>query len=166
MLGLGPGVNGFQLGDRVVSNGPHAEVVAVPQNLCALIPDDVTDLFCCFYCSCIYRVAGYSSRPTYTLGESFLVSGLGLIGLLTSQLLIAHGCKVFGVDPDIAKCELAETFGIKVLNLVDGVDPVSWCFEHTGGKGVDGALITASTSSSQPLHVAAQSCRQRGRIVL
>ena len=62
---------------------------------------------------------------------------------------------VFGVDPDIAKCELAETFGIKVLNLVDGVDPVSGVFEHTGGMS-DGALITASTSSSQPLHVAAQ----------
>ena len=165
VVGLGPGVNGFQLGDRVVSNGPHAEVVAVPQNLCALIPDDVTDDSAAFTVLASIGLQGLRlAQPT--LGESFLVSGLGLIGLLTSQLLIAHGCKVFGVDPDIAKCELAETFVIKVLNLVDGVDPVSWCFEHTGGKGVDGALITASTSSSQPLHVAAQSCRQRGRIVL
>jgi predicted dehydrogenase len=101
-----------------------------------------------------------------TLGETFLVSGLGLIGLLTSQLLVAQGCRVLGLDPDSAKCALAASLGISALDISSGTDPVAWCLEHTGGIGVDGVLITAATSSSEPVHVAAQACRQRGRIVL
>ena len=101
-----------------------------------------------------------------SLGETFVVSGLGLIGLLTSQLLLAQGCCVLGLDPDPAKCALAEELGVVALNLASGADPVAWCLEQTDGIGVDGALITAATSSSEPVHVAAQACRQRGRIVL
>jgi predicted dehydrogenase len=101
-----------------------------------------------------------------TLGETFVVSGLGLIGLLTAQLLVAQGCRVLGLDPDPAQCALAESLGITALHLASGVDPVAWCMEHTSGLGVDGVLITAATSSSEPVHVAAQACRQRGRIVL
>ncbi|QNI75243.1 bi-domain-containing oxidoreductase [Synechococcus sp. MVIR-18-1] len=94
------------------------------------------------------------------------MSGLGLIGLLTAQLLQAQGCRVLGLDPDSSKCDLAEGLGVKALNLRSGTDPVAWCLEHTDGIGVDGVLITAATSSSEPMHLAAQSCRQRGRIVL
>ena len=90
----------------------------------------------------------------------------GPIGLLTSQLLAAQGCRVLGLDPDPAKCALAENLGLTVLNLSSGVDPLAWCLEQTGGCGVDGVLITAATSSSEPVHLAAQVCRQRGRIVL
>ena len=83
-----------------------------------------------------------------------------------AQLLGAQGCHVLGLDPDPSKCLMAEAIGIKTLNLSSGVDPVAWCLEQTEGVGVDGVLITAATSSSEPVHVAAQSCRQRGRIVL
>ena len=98
--------------------------------------------------------------------ETFVVGGLGLIGLLTGQLLAAQGCRVLGIDPDSSKCALAESLGITALHLANGVDPVGWCLEHTAGIGVDGVLITAATPSSEPVHVAAQVCRQRARIVL
>ena len=163
---VGEGVSGFQLGDRVASNGPHAELVAVPQHLCAVIPDDVCDESACFTVLGSIGLQGIRlANPT--LGETFVVSGLGLIGILSAQLLAAQGCRVLGIDPDPVKCDLAHKLGISVLNLVPGgIDPVAWCMEQTGGIGVDGVLITAATSSSEPVHFAAQSCRQRGRIVL
>ena len=96
--------------------------------------------------------------------ETFVVSGLGLIGLLTSQLLLAN--VVLGIDPDPMKCSLAESLGVSSFNLSSGCDPLVWCLSKTSGIGVDAVLVTAATSSSDPLHLAAQACRQRGRIVL
>ena len=85
-----------------------------------------------------------------------MVSGLGSIGLLTSQLLQAHGCRVLGLDPDPQKCDLAASLGIQSFNPSCGADPVSWCHSNTNGLGVDGVIITAATSSSQPVNQAAQ----------
>ena len=165
VLAVGSGVVGFQVGDRVASNGPHAELVAVPQHLCASIPAAVSAEAAAFTVLASIGLQGIRlANPT--LGETFVVSGLGLIGLLTGQLLAAQGCRVLGLDPDPTKCALAETLGITALHLASTVDPVAWCLEHTAGIGVDGVLITAATSSSEPVHVAAQACRQRGRIVL
>jgi predicted dehydrogenase/threonine dehydrogenase-like Zn-dependent dehydrogenase len=165
VVGVGSGVVGFQVGDRVASNAPHAELVAVPRYLCAPIPAEVSNEAAAFTVLASIGLQGIRlSNPT--LGETFVVSGLGLIGLLTGQLLAAQGCRVLGLDPDPTKCALAETLGITALHLTSGVDPVAWCLEHTAGIGVDGVLITAATSSSEPVHVAAQACRQRGRIVL
>ena len=165
VVAVGVGVSGFQVGDRVASNGPHAEIVTVPQHLCAPISAGVSDEAAAFTVLASIGLQGIRlAQPT--LGETFVVSGLGLIGLLTAQLLTAHGCRVLGLDPDPAKCALAQELGVAALNLSLGVDPVAWCLEQTGGTGVDGVLITAATSSSEPVHVAAQACRQRGRIVL
>ena len=165
VVAVGSGVVGFQVGDRVASNGPHAELVAVPQHLCAPIPAAVSDEAATFTVLASIGLQGIRlANPT--LGETFVVSGLGLIGLLTGQLLAAQGCRVLGLDPDPSKCALAETLGITALHLVSGVDPLAWCLEHTSGIGVDGVLITAATASSEPVHLAAQACRQRGRIVL
>ncbi len=165
VVAVGSGVVGFQVGDRVASNGPHAELVAVPQRLCALIPAGVSDEAAAFTVLASIGLQGIRlANPT--LGETFVLSGLGLIGLLTGQLLTAQGCRVLGLDPDRSKCALAETLGITALHFASGVDPVAWCLAHTAGIGVDGVLITAATSSSEPVHVAAQACRQRGRIVL
>ena len=165
VVAVGSGVVGFNVGDRVASNGPHAELVAVPQHLCAHIPAEVGDEGASFTVLSAIGLQGIRlAQPS--LGETFVVSGLGLIGLLTSQLLTAQGCRVLGLDPDPSKCSLAEELGVTVLNLSSGIDPVAWCLEQTSGIGVDGVLITAATSSSEPVHVAAQACRQRGRIVL
>ena len=162
---VGSDVIGFKVGDRVVSNSPHSEFVVSYPHLCSLIPADVSDESASFTVLGSIGLQGIRLiQPT--LGETFLVSGLGLIGLLTAQLLTAHGCRVLGIDPDPIKCDLAERLSIKCLNLSTGVDPVAWCLQQTEGIGVDGAVITAATSSTEPIHVAARACRQRGRIVL
>lgn len=162
---VGEGVNGFQVGDRVVSNGPHAEVVCVPKNLCAKIPDQVDDETAAF--SVIASIALQGVRLVQpTLGERIAVIGLGLVGLLTVQILRAHGCRVLGIDFDPNKLNLAETFGAETVNLSAGVDPVAAGTSFSSGRGIDGVLITAATDSNDPVRQAAQMCRKRGRIVL
>ena len=165
VIDVGEDVNGFNIGDRVVSNGSHAEIVCIPQNLCALIPDEVSDEQAVFTILSSIGLQGIRlANPT--LGETFLVSGLGLIGLLTCQLLIAQGCKVLGIDPDESRCKLAESLGINIYNSNNTSNEVQWCLEETSNQGVDGAIITASTSSNLPLDIAAKACRKRGRIIL
>lgn len=162
---LGEGAIGFQVGDRVISNGKHAEVVSVPTNLCAKVPDGVPDDEAAF--TVLGAVALQGVRLIQpTLGETVVVTGLGLVGLLTVQLLRAHGCRVLGVDFDETKLKLARGFGAEVVNLADGQDPVEVANLYSRGRGVDAVIVTASTKSSQPIHQAALMCRKRGRIVL
>jgi predicted dehydrogenase/threonine dehydrogenase-like Zn-dependent dehydrogenase len=162
---VGSGVDGFKVGDRVVSNGPHADVVRVPVNLCARIPEEVADESAAFVVVASIGLQGIRlARPT--LGEAFVVTGAGLIGLLTVQLLRAHGCRVLAIDFDESKLALAKQFGAQTCNPRAGEDPVSTGMAFSRGQGVDGVIITASTSSSDPVRQAAQMCRKRGRIVL
>ena len=101
-----------------------------------------------------------------TLGEAVVVTGLGLIGLMTVQLLRAHGCRVLGIDLDPRKLELAQRFGAEVVDIARGQDPVAAAEAFSRGRGADAVIITASTKSNEPVHQAALMCRQRGRIVL
>lgn len=156
---------GFKEGDRVASNGKHAELVCVPYNLCAKIPDNVSDESASFTVLGAIALQGIRlAQPT--LGETFVVTGLGLIGLLTVQLLKAQGCRVLGIDFDSRKCELARQFGAQTADLSKNEDPLAFAEDFSRGRGVDGVLITASTKSNEPVHQAAQMCRKRGRIVL
>lgn len=165
VLEVGAGVTEFQVGDRVVSNGPHAEAVSVPENLCAKIPEGVADEDAAFTVVGAIGLQGIRlAQPT--LGEAFVVTGLGIIGLVTVQLLRAHGCRVMGIDFDPAKLELARQFGAETVDLSRGEGPVEAAQAFSRGRGVDGVLITASTKSSEPIHQAALMCRKRGRIVL
>jgi len=162
---VGQGVSDYKPGDRVVSNGPHADVVRVPKNLCAKIPDEVSDETASFTVLAAIGLQGIRlARPT--LGEAFVVTGVGLIGLLTVQLLRAHGCRVLAIDFDDGKLELARQFGAQTCNPGAGQDPVAAGVALSRGAGVDGVIITASTKSSDPVSQAAHMCRQRGRIVL
>ncbi len=165
-VGAGPaGAGGWAVGDRVVSNGPHADLVRVPFNLCARIPDGVDDESAAFTVLASIGLQGMRlAQPT--LGESFVVTGVGLIGLLTVQLLRAQGCRVLAIDLDPAKLALAAGFGAVVCNPSQGDDPVAAGLAFSGGRGVDGVIITASTASSDPVSQAARMSRQRGRIVL
>ena len=156
---------GFAAGDRVVSNGPHAEVVAVPVNLCARIPAAVSDDAAAFTVIGAIGLQGVRLAAP-TLGESFVVTGLGLIGLMTVQLLRANGCRVLGIDPDPARTALARGFGATTVELGQGEDPLTAAAAFTSGRGVDGVLITAATRSDEPVSQAARMCRKRGRIVL
>lgn len=165
VLEVGKGVTGFEVGDRVVSNGKHAEVVCVPKNLCARIPDDVSDESSVFTVICAIALQGIRlANPT--IGETVVVTGLGLIGLVTVQLLKANGCRVLGIDVDPVKINMARQMGAEAINIGQGADPVQAAMAVSRGRGVDAVLITASTKSSEPMHQAAQMCRKRGRIVL
>ncbi|WP_151964437.1 bi-domain-containing oxidoreductase [Acinetobacter oleivorans] len=162
---VGTGVEGFQVGDRVVSNGPHADMVKVPKNLCAKIPDNVDDESASFAVVASIGLQGIRlAQPT--LGESFVVTGAGLIGLLTIQMLRANGCRVLAIDFDQSKLELAKKFGAEVCNPGKGEDPVAAGLAFSRGVGVDGVIITASTKVSDPVTQAARMSRKRGRIIL
>ncbi len=153
------------VGDRVVSNGKHAEYVSVPKNLCVKIPDSVDDESAAFTVIGAIALQGIRLiKPT--LGETVVVTGLGLIGLVAVQLLRAHGCRVLGIDFDAEKVALAKQLGAEVVNLSAGQDPLAIAEQYSRGRGVDAVLITASTKSNDPIHQAALMSRQRGRIVL
>ncbi|MEP9373752.1 bi-domain-containing oxidoreductase [Mesorhizobium sp. KR1-2] len=159
------GVAGFGPGERVVSNGKHAEVVSVPLNLCAKVPDAVSDDEAAF--TVLGAIALQGIRLVQpTLGEAVVVTGLGLIGLLAVQLLRAHGCRVLGIDLDPARLRLAESFGAETVDLSAGVDPVAAALAFSRGRGVDAVIIAASTRSSEPVHQAALMSRKHGRVVL
>lgn len=162
---VGAGISGFSVGDRVASNGPHAEVVRVPVNLCARVPDVVPDEHASF--TVLGAIALQGIRLVQpNLGDVIVVTGLGLIGLVTVQLLRAHGCRVLGIDYDPAKLALARQFGAETVDLSVGQDPIAAAMAFSRGRGVDAVLVTAATQSNEPMHQAAQMCRQRGRIVL
>lgn len=159
------GNTGYKVGTRVVSNGHHAEVVRVPQNLCAAIPDNVDNDTAAFTVLAAIAMQGVRiANPT--IGESVVVTGLGLIGLITVQILRANGCRVLGVDFDTSKCELASEFGAEVVDLSKNEDVLAKSNEFSRGRGVDAVIITASTKSNEPVSQAATMCRKRGRIVL
>lgn len=162
---VGAGVEGYSEGDRVLSNGPHADVVKVPKNLCAKIPCGVSDEAASFTVVASIGLQGIRlAKPT--LGECVVVTGVGLIGLLTVQLLRAQGCRVMAIDFDQSKLDLAAQFGAETCNPGKGEDPIAAGISFSRGNGVDAVIITASTKSNDPVTDAARMSRKRGRIVL
>lgn len=161
---VGSAVTGYKVGDLVASNGSHAEVVCVPQNLCARVPENVSPEQATFTVLGAIGLQGIRlAKPT--LGEKFVVYGAGLIGLVTVQLLRASGCEVLAVDLADKRLEMAQSFGAQVCNG-GKADPVAVAGSWTEGTGVDGVIITASAKSDEIVHQSAEMCRKRGRIVL
>lgn len=162
---VGSGIDTFRPGDRVVSNGPHAEMVSVPRNLCARIPSSVTDEEAAFTVIGAIALQGIRlAEPT--LGECFAVTGLGLVGLLTVQILHANGCRVIAIDTDPEKTAIARQFGAETVDIGKGEDPVEAALAFSRQRGVDGVLLTLATTDSKPVSQAANMARKRGRIVL
>jgi predicted dehydrogenase/threonine dehydrogenase-like Zn-dependent dehydrogenase len=165
VVALGAGVTAFAVGDRVACNGKHAEMVTVPVNLCARVPDTVCDEEAAFTVVGAIALQGIRlAQPT--LGECVVVTGLGLIGQIAVQLLRANGCRVLGIDFDPVKLALARSFGAETVDLSAGDDPIAAAERFSRGHGVDAVILTAATASSEPVHQAAVMCRKRGRIVL
>lgn len=165
VIEVGAGVTEFAVGDRVASNGPHADIVRVPRLLCAKIPDNVTDEEAAFTVVASIGLQGIRLiQPT--IGEAVVVTGAGLVGLLTVQLLRSAGCRVLAIDFDESKLAIARSLGAETCNPGRGADPVAAGLALSRGAGVDGVIITASTDSSDPVAQAANMCRKRGRIVL
>ena len=165
VIKVGNGVTEFNIGDRVVSNGNHAEFVCVPKNLAAKIPDNVTDEEAAFAVIGAIGLQGIRLlNPTF--GETIVVVGLGLIGLITAELLKANGCNVIGFDFDAQKIAIAKEKGITAMNPSDGTDQVKFVESITNGIGADGVIITASNKSDEIISQSARMCRKRGRVVL
>lgn len=165
VIAVGNGVKGISIGDRVASNGPHAEFVCVPQNLVAHIPANVSDEAATFTVIGAIGLQGIRLCDP-KLGETIVVVGLGLIGLITAELLVANGCRVIGIDPDPVKIELAKKKGIIAISPAEGNDPVKFVQSATDGTGADGVIITASAKTDEIIAQAAKMSRKRGRIIL
>ncbi|MCE6988977.1 bi-domain-containing oxidoreductase [Dyadobacter sp. CY323] len=164
VIAIGEGVQSFRIGDRVVSNGPHAGVVCVPVNLAAKIPSNVTYEDASFTVVAAIGLQGIRLLGPQ-MGDTVVVIGLGLIGLLTAELLTINGCRVIGIEPDPHKRYIAAEKGITVFdpsheNLETTIN------ESTNGIGADGVLITAASESNGIISLAARISRKRGKVVL
>ena len=165
VISVGTGVTDFKVGDRVASNGQHAEFVSIPQNLAAHIPDNISDDEAAFTVIGSIGLQGIRLLNP-TMGETVVVIGLGLIGLLSAEMLVANGCKVIGYDLDDSKVEIANSKGITAFNPLKGNDPVKFVNNETNNIGADAVLITASAKTHEIISQAANMSRKRGRIVL
>lgn len=164
---VGSDAGDFRVGDRVACAGvgyaSHAEVLSAPKNLCVRLPENVS------YDSAAFGTLGAIALQgvrlaELTLGESVVVIGLGLIGQITVQLLKANGCRVFGIDLDANKIELAKQFGTEAGCAPDD-DAKRRVMEWSRGHGADAVLITAATSSNQPVELAGEISRAKGTVV-
>jgi polar amino acid transport system substrate-binding protein len=158
----------FMPGDRVAVGGAglanHAQILAIPKNLAVKIPDDVTYEDAAY--ATVGSIAMQGIRQTEPqIGESVAVIGLGLIGQITVQLLKANGCRVIGMDIDESLFETARKFGCdEVINSSkDNKDTIN---AFTRGVGCDSVIITAGTSSNQPIELALDICRKKGKVVI
>ena len=147
----GKGVSDFHTGDRVVSNGNHAEYVVVNQNLCTRIPDN-TDIKEASF-TVLGSIALHGLRLSETsLGSKVVVIGLGIIGQLVCRLAEAQGSEVIGIDPDTKRTDLSANFYTSV--------------EEANMTNVDSVIITAATSSNEPIEVATKIARNKAKIVV
>jgi predicted dehydrogenase/threonine dehydrogenase-like Zn-dependent dehydrogenase len=166
VIEVGRNISGFAVGDRVACGGAslanHAEINAVPKNLTVPIPAGVDDEDASFVTLGAIALQGLRQAAP-TLGEGIVVMGLGLIGLLTVQLLKANGCRVLGFDPNPERAALARALG---ADLVVSSDLGTAVAGFTGGQGADVVIITAATKSNEPINKAAEVSRLKGRIVV
>ncbi len=158
-------IDDFSVGDRVISNGYHAEFVTSKKNLCAKVPKNVADEEACFTVMGAISLQGIRLASPL-IGESVGVIGLGILGLLAVQILKAHGCNVIAIDPDKKRLDLAKKLGADIVNANDSNAVLARSDQFSKGVGLDVVLITASTSSNSPIKNAAKIARKRGRIVL
>lgn len=168
VIQVGDGVTGLREGDRVACAGvgyaSHAEVLSVPKNLCVRLPENLDFDAAAFGTLGAIALQGVRlAEPT--LGESVVVIGLGLVGQLAVQLLKANGCRVFGIDVDTNKIELAQQTGADTGCAPDN-DAKARVLAWSRGRGADAVLITAATESNQPIELAGEISRQKGRVIV
>jgi predicted dehydrogenase/threonine dehydrogenase-like Zn-dependent dehydrogenase len=168
VIAVGSGAQEFRVGERVACAGAgyasHAEVIFVPKNLCAKVPEAVSLEAACY--ATVGAIALHGVRQAEVqLGEAVAVIGLGLVGQLTVQLLKANACQVLGIDIDPAACQLAKRSGADAV--AQGVlSARAACEVMTEGRGADCVIITAATKSSQPIELAGELARDRARVVV
>jgi polar amino acid transport system substrate-binding protein len=175
VMGVGDDVRQFRPGERVACAGlgyaSHAEAISVPRNLCVHLPENVDFEAGAFGTLGAIALQGVRlAEPT--IGESFVVIGLGLVGQLTVQLLKANGCRVFGIDLDQNRIDLARKMGAEGCCLAGsagnspGDNPKDVINRWTLGRGADAVLITAASDSNQPIELSGEISRVKGRVVV
>lgn len=168
VIAIGPDVNEFKVGDRVACGGGsavHSEVVAIPKNLCAKVPEGIPMQEAAFATVAAIALQGVR-QADLRLGENAVVIGLGLIGQLTIQLLRAAGVRVVGIDIDDRQVQLAQERGADLAMNRNREDLETAISEFTNGAGTDSVIITAGTSSSDPVDLAGILCRRKGKVVI
>ena len=169
VLEVGDGVEDIQPGDRVACAGAqsahHAEIIRVPRNLTAPLPKDLSLSIASTVTLGAIALQGVR-RAQPTLGETFAVIGLGILGQITTQLLRANGCRVIGTDLDLSRTELAKSLGMEFSLPLGESNNHEHILRLTGGDGVDGVIITAASPSDEVISNAFRWCRKKGRVVL
>ena len=167
VIEIGESVSGVSIGDRVACGGAgyanHSEINYIPNNLFLKIPENIDDIDASFVTVGAIALQGIRQAEPL-LGEKIVVIGLGLIGQLTVQLLKANGSRVLGVDIESDKLSLAKRLGADRICKANEVIDTSK--EFSNGYGVDKVIITASTSSNQPIIDAGEIARLKGRVVV
>ena len=167
VVGVGDGVEGFKIGDKVACGGAaagHAEVINIPHNLCAAVPQEVTLRQAAFTTVGAIALQGIRLADV-RIGEIVVVIGLGLLGNLAVQILKASGCHVIGFDPDAQRCALAINAGADHA-FSDEKSLESTLAQLSSSHGADAVIITAGTSSNRPVEMAGELCRDKGKVVV
>jgi len=169
VIAVGDQVDGFSVGDRVACAGAgianHAEYIDVPVNLAVAIPDEVSFEQASTVTLGAIAMQGVR-RANPTLGESFVVIGLGVLGQMTAQMLSANGCRVIGIDVDPNRIDIAKANGLDIGIVASEEDVVERVVRHCSGFGADGVIITAGGASNEIVRQAMQMSRKKGRVVL
>lgn len=162
---IGSNVRGYSIGDRVISNGSHSEYNSVPVNLTCRVPVNVSDEEAAF--TVMGAIALHGIRlAKLSIGEKVVVIGMGIIGLITTQILIKTGHKVLCIDIDQNRLDIAKSFGAEVHNSSNDDFLYETAEEFSNSNGVDAVFITSTSNSDQIIHDSAEISRKRGRIIL
>ena len=169
VIEIGAGVTRFAVGDRVACAGArqanHAEFISVPENLVAKIPKDLSFREAAFVTLGAIALQGVR-RAEPTLGETVVVVGTGLIGLITAQLLRANGCRVIATDLSDERLAVVRSLGVDLTINADAADPVKAVSSFTHSLGADAVILCAATKSSEAINQAFKMCRERGRVII
>lgn len=168
ILEVGEGISDLAVGDLVACSGSqcahHAEIVAVPRNLTARLPDGLSLQQAAF--GTLGSIAEESVRRTEChFGETVVVYGLGILGVLAAQIARFAGLTVIGLEVDAERLALARSLGFDDVHDPTTIDPVAHVREATDGFGADAVILGVVTESSEPLNQALRMSRQRGRVV-
>ncbi len=171
VIAVGDGVSDIKPGDRVACAGAgyasHAEIVRVPRNLVALIPEGTNQIS---FDEAAFTTVGAIAMQGVRLaepqlGETVAVIGLGLIGLIVVQMAKAAGCTVVGMDLNSDRCQLAEQLGCDATaQLRDQMKQLVTA--RSAARGADAIIVTAATASNGPVELAGELARPRGRVVV
>lgn len=169
VIDVGAAAVGFRRGDRVacagVGHANHAEIICVPRHLCVKLAPDADLKRACYNTLGAIALQGIRQADLH-LGESCAVIGLGLLGQLTCLMLRANGVKVFGIDIDEKVVETAREHCCDRAWTRQTPGLESCLEQQSDGCGVDAVIITAAASNPDPINLAGEIARKKGRVVV